>query len=188
MMREADTFEVDDVPTWSLWLMAAICFGPITLVWCFGVLALPLWVTMVGLQLTQPEHFANEPEAIWSVVWAIAHVIAGGVGLAGVLRVLTLPRFRRPKSHRIFTIGMVVVGLATVLTFNLPISLEDVSDFLHGRNAAAFLVPLVLPFMGAAWLLAKSWRYLLAAPVRADVATRGSRTRGERRDDWRLDA
>jgi hypothetical protein len=37
------------------------------------------------------------------------------------------------------------------------------------------------------WLLAKSWRFLLARSVRPDVERR-SRLRREHRDDWRLDA
>ena len=42
-MREADETDVVDAPTWSLWLVSAICFGPLTLVRCLGLLAIPVF-------------------------------------------------------------------------------------------------------------------------------------------------
>ena len=110
---------------------------------------------------------------------------AGGLGLIGLVRVLTLPP-RRPESHRYVTIAIVAVGLA-LLIFDLPMIVDPTPAFSDGRSLVCPLVYAVLPFAGAAWLLAKSWRFLLAGPVRQDVESRSSRIRRERRDDWRLD-
>jgi hypothetical protein len=82
---------------------------------------------------------------------------------------------------------MVGVGLVTLLTFNQPFAEGGISDLSEVISAGG-LVYLVLPFTGAAWLLAKSWRFLIAGSHRQDVESRRSRIRGERRDDWRLDA
>jgi hypothetical protein len=81
---------------------------------------------------------------------------------------------------------MVAVGLTALLTFDLPMlggTISDLSDSIGG-----VLLYLVLPFGGGAWLLAKSWRFLLAATDRPDFESRRSRPRPGRRDDWRLDA
>jgi hypothetical protein len=77
---------------------------------------------------------------------------------------------------------MVAVGLMTLLASEGGI--PAVSDVV----SVGGVLYLVLPFTGAAWLLAKSWRFLLAASVRPDVGSRGSTIRREHRDDWRLDA
>jgi hypothetical protein len=83
---------------------------------------------------------------------------------------------------------MIAVGVAAVLTLRLPLSIRDISDFMHGRHVAGLLIPLVLPLAGTAWLLVKSRRILLAGPVYDDTDGRRSRTGRERYDDWRLDA
>ena len=56
---------------------------------------------------------------------------------------------------------MVVIGLLTALFFHQPFvegGMPDVSEIV----SVAGLVYLVLPFTGAAWLLATSRRFLLA--------------------------
>jgi hypothetical protein len=171
-----------DVPRWALWLVAAVCFGPLTLTWLLGVLFTPFWIGMLAALLAEPERFAHDPDTtIWVVALPIGLVIGGLLGLVGVVRLLTLPRQERPKSHRIFTVGMVAVGLGTALVFNQPFVEGEIFDLSEVISVAG-LVYLMLPFAGATWLLAKSWRFLLAGPVRADVERR------EHRDDWRLDA
>jgi len=35
-----------DVPSWSLWLVAGICFGPLILVWLLGVLLGAAWLLL----------------------------------------------------------------------------------------------------------------------------------------------
>jgi hypothetical protein len=121
------------------------------------------------------------------VVWPIALVIGGLIGLIGIVRVLTLSRGERPKSHRLFTIGMVAVGLVTLLSFDWPLVGPEFSDFAYLVSVGG-LIYTVLPFAGAAWLLATSWRSLLAGPVRTDGDIHRPGIRRERRDDWRLDA
>lgn len=160
-MRSVTESDVDDAPSWSLWLVAAICFGPAALLCLLGVLALPVWFTMLSELLARPERFAHDPGAtVWNVAVPIAYVISGLIGLLGLGRVLTLPGRERPRSHRIFTIGMVAVGLAALVFFSLPLTLDDFSEGIP----ADLVVLVVLPFAGAAWVLSKTWRALIAAP------------------------
>ena len=178
--KESDRREI---PCWALWLVAVVCFGPLTLIWLLGVLLMPIWIALLTALLVKPEGFAQDPDAsLWVVVLPIGLVIGGLIGLIGIIRVLTLSRRERPKSHRLFTIGMVAVGVVTVLAFNQP-EMSELSDLI----SVAGLVTLLLPFAGAAWLLAISRRFLFADAGRANVERR-MRLRRERRDDWRLDA
>jgi hypothetical protein len=187
-MRVSNESDRRGAAPWSLWLVSAVCFGPLALLWFLGVVMLPIWVAIVGVQLAEPERFAHDSATIWDSVSPIAYVCAGFIGLVGLVRVLTLPGRERPKSHRYFTIGMVAVGLTAVLIFEFPWFTGDLADFFEPANLAAFLVYFALPVTGTVWVLAKSWRFLLAAPVPAHVAMPRSRTTHERRDDWRLDA
>ena len=182
-MRVDSESDRPDVPRWALWLVAVVCFVPLTLMWLLGLLYVLLWIGMM------PERLTHDPSAtIWDVAWPVGWWVLGGfIGLVGLVRVLTLSRREPPKSHRLFTIGMVAVGLLTLLSFHWPLVGAEFSDFVYLISVGG-LTYTVLPFAGAAWLLAKSWRYLLAAPVGADVAMRGSKIRRERSDDWRLDA
>ena len=176
-----------EMPRWALWLVAVVCFGPLTLTWLLGLFLLPFWVDMLVAELAEPERFAYDPYATpWTVALPIGLVIGGCIGLIGILRVLTLSRRERPKSHRFFTIGMVVVGLVTLLSFHWPLVGAESSDFAYLISVGG-LTYTVLPFAGTAVLLAKSWRFLLADPGRANVERR-MRLRRDRRDDWRLDA
>jgi hypothetical protein len=173
-----------EIPRWALWLVAVVCFGPLTLTWLLGVLMTPIWIAMLTALLAAPEQFAHDPDAnIWVFALPIGLVIGGLIGLIGIIRVLTLSRRERPKSHRFFTIGMVAVGLVTALTFNQPYVEEGTFDFSAVISVAG-LVGVLLPVMGAALLLATSWRLLIAAPVGAHR----SRIQREHRDEWRLDA
>lgn len=189
-MRPDSKADVDDVPRWALWLVAVVCFGPLTLMWLLGLLYVWFWVAMIAVRLAEPERFAQDPSvAIWDVAWPVGWWVTGGlIGLVGLVRVLTLSRRERPKSHRVFTIGMVTVGLTTLLIFDLPMIADPTPAFSDALSLVGPVVYAVLPFTGAAWLLAKSWTFLLAASVRPGVESRGSTIRRERRDDWRLDA
>lgn len=187
-MRIASESDRRDIPRWALWLVAVVCFGPLTLTWLLGVLLLPFWVGMLGVLRAEPERFADDPSATpWVAALPIGLVIGGFIGLIGLVRVLTLSRRERPQSHRLFTIGMFAVGLITLLTFNQPFVAGGISDLSDVISVAGF-VYLLLPLTGAAWLLAKSWQFLLAASVRPHVESRGSTIRRNRGDDWRLDA
>src|SRR6185503_2615473 len=181
-MRVDDESDRRDVPRWALWLVAVVCFVPLTLMWLLGLLYVLLWIGMM------PERLTHDPSAtIWDVAWPVGWWVLGGfIGLVGLVRVLTLSRREPPKSHRLFTIGMVAVGLVTLLSFHWPLVGAEFSDFVYLISVGG-LTYTVLPFAGAAWLLAKSWRFLLAGSVRPDVESR-SRLRREHRDDWRLDA
>ncbi len=164
-MRTATESDVPSVPRWSLWLVATLCFGPLTGVLLLGVLVLPFWVGMLAALLIEPERFAHDL-SIWHIAWPIALVISGLIGLVGLVRVLTLSRREQPTSHRVFTLAMVAVGLTALMIFDLPIVAGVFSDFSDGVPVAGVAVYIVLPFAGAAWLLAKSWRFLIAVPGR----------------------
>jgi hypothetical protein len=163
-MRTVSKTDVRDVPRWALWLVAVVCFGPLTLMWLLGVLFVPLWVLMTS---GQPERFAHDPSVtIWEIAWPIGFVIGGFIGLVGLVCVLTVSRRTRPKTHRVFRIGMVAVGLMTLLIFHQPLFEGGFSDFSYFISVTG-LTHAVLPFTGAAWLLWKSRRFLLASPQEA---------------------
>jgi hypothetical protein len=68
---------------------------------------------------------------------------------------------------------MVAVGLAALLGFSYPIGFADLAD---RRDLVGFVVIVLLPFIGAAWLLVKSWRFLLAGPAHSDAESRVPRS------------
>jgi hypothetical protein len=163
---------VDGPSTGSLWVVSVVCFAPVTALWLLGVLMAPLWVSMIAVLLIHPERFpVDRAEALSGAIAGLMYVGAGLVGLVGLLRVLTLPRRERPKRHRFFTIGMVAVGLAALLGVSYPIEVPDPSD---RPGLIGLAVTVVLPFIGAAWLLAKSWRFLFAGPALSDAEGRES--------------
>ena len=168
-----------NVPRWSLWLVALVCFGPLALVLLLGVIALPLWFGMIAVQLAEPERFPHESsEVLVGTVWPILLVVSGIIGLIGLLRVLTLPRRGRPTSSRVLTVGMIAVGLIALAVFDLGIVAGVLSDFSAGIPIAGIVVYIALPFAGAAWLLSKSWKYLFAGPSpRGSHNNRMERTR-----------
>jgi hypothetical protein len=162
-MRTEPESGARDVPRWSLWLVAIVCFGPLALIVLLGVFALPLWIGMAGAYLAEPERFSSELSgSLGDVVWPIALVVSGLIGLAGLLRVLTISRRSRPKSTRVVTIGMVAVGLVALAIFDFSVLVGVGSDLVESIPGIA--VYMVLPFAGAAWLVSKSWRFLVASP------------------------
>lgn len=164
-MRLVGKNDVADASNGSLWLVALVCFGPLTFTLLLGVLALPLWLAMLADLLVRPEAHAHDPGAtLPHVAVPIAYVLSGLVGLAGLFRVLTLPRDQRPRRHRVFTIGMVAVGLTALLIFDLPQFADVIADFPAEIFSAATLVYVVLPFTGAVWMLSTTWRVLFAGP------------------------
>ena len=187
-MSVAREFDRRETPRWGLWLVVVVCFGPLTLTWLLGVLLLPVWIGLLVELLSEPEQFAHDPSAtIGTVALPIGLVIGGFIGLIGLLRVLTLSARERPKSHRVFTIGMVAVGLVTLLGFHRPF-VEGGIDGLADVVSVAGLVYLVSPLAGAAWVLGKSWRLLVAGSGRTYAERRRPTIKRELSDDWRLDA
>lgn len=161
-MRFVNETEASPKPGSSLWLVAIVCFGPLTLVLLLGVLALPLWFSMLAELLIRPEDFAHPGASGRNVAIPIAYVVSGLVGLAGLVRVLTLPRDARPRSHRIFTIGTIVIGLAALLIFDLDRIVRTIAEFPEGIFETGTLVYVVLPLTGTIWLLAKTWPQVIA--------------------------
>lgn len=174
----ADESERHHSPRWILWLVAVVCFGPLTTIWLLGALLSPFWVATLALQVAEPQRFAHEPSStMWDTLWPIICVVTGGVGLVGLLRVLTLSHRERPPSHRWFTLGMVAVGFAALLIFDLPMLDLTIADLVDADAEAlvALLVYCVLPLVGGAWLIARSAPFLFADPRRSARRT-GDRT------------
>ena len=161
-MRSVDPPEPRDVPRWLLWLVTCVCFGPLTAVLALGVLMVPLWTVMFVMGLADPERFADAAgTSVWVAFWPICYVLGGLVGLAGLLRVLAPSRRARPERHRVLTLAMIGIGFAALAMFNVPF-LTGPWDFAGGFLDAGLAIYVVLPFGGGAWLLAKSWTFLIA--------------------------
>jgi len=168
IMRPAIKSEADDVPRWILWIVALVSFGPVMALWLLGVLYSLFWAGWLVVAFTDPERLPATflSDELWELVWPMGLVVSGFIGLVGLLRVLTLSRRERPKSHRFFTIGMVAVGLTGLAIFDLPFLLDAISGFPDGIPIVPMAVYLLLPFTGAAWVLRKSQKLLLADPRR----------------------
>jgi hypothetical protein len=163
VMRNEPESDAREVSRWSLWLVAIVCFGPLALIVLLGVFALPLWFGMAAAYVGEPERLSHElPGSLRDVVWPIALVVSGLIGLAGLLRVLTISRRSRPKSTRVVTIGMIAVGLVALAIFDFGLLVGVGSDLSAGIPVEGIAVYLVLPFAGAYWLVSKSWRFLVA--------------------------
>ena len=77
-MRVDTESECRDMPLWALWLVAVVCFGPLTLMWLLGVLITPIWIAMLTALLAEPDRFAHDQDAsIWVVALPIGLVIGG---------------------------------------------------------------------------------------------------------------
>jgi hypothetical protein len=177
-MRNTSESAASKVPRWSLWLVAAVCVGPLIVQGLLGVLLFPFWVATLVFQVAEPERFAHESSgSIWDFAWPMGLVASGFIGLVGLIRVLTLSHRERPKAHRVFTLGTVAVGLAPLLIFDGWIVAGAVLDVSEGVPVAALAIYVVLPLTGAAWLLAKSWRYLFAGPTHEPLHVRKRATR-----------
>jgi hypothetical protein len=153
-----------EAPRWLLWLVALTSFGPVMVLWLLGVLYSLFWAGWLFVALTDPERLPDAflSDGAWDFVWPMGLVVAGFLGLVGLLRVLTLSHRERPSSPRVFTMGMVAVGLTGLAIFDVPLLLEAISGFPDGIPAAPIVLYLVLPFAGAAWVLCKSKKFLLA--------------------------
>jgi len=162
VMRIASECGTTDVPRWSLWLVALVSFAPVAALWLLGVLYSLFWTAVLAVGVTPPERLQGPLlDEISGVIGSIGLVIAGFIGLVGLLRVLTLPR-REPKTHRFFTIAAVAVGLTGLAIFDLPFLLDAASGFSDGIPVMPIALYLVLPFTGGAWILAKSRKFLFA--------------------------
>jgi hypothetical protein len=125
----------------------AICFGPASLILCLGVLALPLWLSMLSAYLdgtvVPPEAGERYP---WDLIWPIAVVSLGIVGLIGLMRVVTIVLRNKPHANgRVFTVACVLSGIASLALFNFTLGGIDPSEALLGS-----LIYTILPAIGAA--------------------------------------
>lgn len=129
---------------------------------------LPFWLAAISGRVMEQEaisHDSYEALVVGSI-WPTALVLSGIIGFAGLVRVLTLPRDRRPESTRVLTVAMVAIGLTALAIFDLSIVVGTLSDLSAGIPVAGIVIYIVLPFAGAAWLMSQSWRYLFAGPGR----------------------
>jgi hypothetical protein len=147
------------------YFVAAICFGPLLFVLLLGLVAVPIWVSMIAMQVAEPEQFSNESSGtIWDGVSPLLLMISGFIGVAGILRVLgLLRRGRASVTSRRITVAMVAVGLIALLAFDAIVFVPGVfSEEVGNLPVAGLFIYVVGPFYGAVWLLRAAGDMLFA--------------------------
>jgi hypothetical protein len=134
-----------------------VCFGVLIPLLLLGTAALPMWIAIL-----QTECFkfaaAKNPDAglLLLAVAPIALVVAGNLGLAGIVRVLYLLSQHRPAAKRhLGTLTLLCAGIAGVAGFNL---LEGPRDLLG--QPVAFALYFGLPMLATGHLLFLGRRFL----------------------------
>jgi hypothetical protein len=132
-------------------VVATACFSLLLLVLALGVLALPMWVSMLVAKIAQPERFAVD-EPIWPIVLSIIEVLSGVAGILGLLRTLALLRKRAAVQSRRLTGLMVATGLVGLSVFNWVVFIPGIftDDDVPWMALAVYVA---LPYLGAACLV-----------------------------------
>jgi hypothetical protein len=147
----------------SLYVVAVVCFGPLALILLMGLLAVPVWVAMIAMHLTEPERFSNDVSGtIWDGVWPIVLVVCGLLGIVGLFRSLALLRHDASALSKSATRAMVIAGLTALLVFDLLVLVPGLfSEPMEESPVVGLLIYVVLPFFGAAYVLSATWKLLL---------------------------
>jgi hypothetical protein len=162
-MGLASSSHHDDRPRWSLYLVALVCFGPLALIVLLGLLvAVPTWIGNIAEEIPEPERFSNPTSGtIWDDIWPILLVVSGLLGLIGLFRLFALVHHGATSASRKLTLALIVVGLTALLAFDLLIFPGTLSsEALENWPITGLAIYLVLPFLGAAWLLLSTWKWL----------------------------
>jgi len=140
---------------WSrglLYALAAVCFAPLLSILALGVIAVPMWTSMLVMKVAQPNHF-DPNDSSWHIAFPIVCVVAGVIGTIGLFRTLALLKNDATVRSRKLTSVMVGVGLVGLSLFNLtmfaPFSVSD-DD---GVRWMALAVYVVLPYFASACVL-----------------------------------
>ena len=97
-----------------LYVEVAVCFGPLVVVWLIGVLLFPVWAIMIVGYFNGWIPFA-EPEGIlpWRVLWPMVMVVSGGVGMFGLIRLVSLASLETPRPERERTTLLAISGVGS---------------------------------------------------------------------------
>jgi hypothetical protein len=150
---------------WSrrlLYVVALVCFAPLVSILALGVIAVPMWISMLVMKIAQPNRF-DPDDSSWHIVFPIFSVVAGLIGTIGLFRALALLKNEATVRSRKLTSVMVAVGLVGLSLFNLitfaPFSESD--D--EGVPWMALAVYVLLPYFASACLLYATRKSLLSA-------------------------
>jgi hypothetical protein len=149
------------------YLELAVCFGPVVIVWLFGVLLFPIWLIMIIGYFTGLIPF-DEPEGIlpWRVLWPMVMVVGGGIGMFGLMRAIWLAEQDAPKpGWSKTTLLAMLVGVGGLAFFNLY---SSSISFYEG------LLLLVLPCVGAIHLVFLARHSLLKGLVSSALDDRST--------------
>jgi hypothetical protein len=136
--------------------VAVVCFGPLALALTIGLWLVPIWVSRIERYLNGPERLSRGAlQALWESVWPIGMEVVGFLGLIGLFRLLALLHHDASVASKRVTLAMIIVALTALLAYDLSVSVESwlIGDW-------AFYV--MLPFIGAVWLLFATRKVLLA--------------------------
>jgi hypothetical protein len=150
---------------WSarlLYVVVAVCFAPLLSMLALGVIAMPMWISMLVMKIIQPKRF-DPGDSIWHIVFPIVSVVGGVIGTIGLFRALALLGKDANVRSRKVTSAMVAVGLAVLSVFNLitfePFSTND--D--EGSDWISLAVYVVLPYFASICVLYAARKSLWSA-------------------------
>jgi hypothetical protein len=142
-------------PRWSrglLYALAAVCFAPLLSTLALGVIAVPMWTSMLVMKLAQPNHF-DPGDSAWHIAFPIVWVVAGVIGTIGLFRTLALLRNDATVRSRKLTSVMVAVGLVGLSLFNVTVFAPFSESDDEEVPWMALTVYVVLPYFASACLL-----------------------------------
>ena len=124
---------------------AVACFAPLAFTLFFGILIFPVWTGMLfaywtGLVKPEPDGSLGMP---WVVIWPMAMVIWGVVGLLGLARVVGILFSGNPSPRwPILTVTLMALGALAVIVFS---AFSAPNPF---EQPIQFIVLFALPIVG----------------------------------------
>lgn len=134
-------------------VIAVLCFVPLAVVFLFGLLFLPGWISMIGLMLFDDRFTPIAEGQVWTAVIPILIVIAGGLGVVGLYRIVRSTRHEESSSEQAAkTLILCAAGLGAVallLTYtSVSLSMDELLS-----NLPFLFIYLIFPIIGAILLL-----------------------------------
>ena len=100
-----------------LFAEAGVCFGPLGLLCLLGVVALPMWIKLLLIEITGRVDMHNSGGTS-AIVWPIVFVLTGIAGLTGLVRLIPVLSGGHSTSRDILlTRAMVFIGVFGLATF-----------------------------------------------------------------------
>ena len=151
-----------------LCLEVLVCFGALIPLLLLGTATLPMWIAILQTECFEFVAAKNSDAVMLLVAVApIALVVAGNLGLAGIVRVLYLLS-QQPPTTKLHpgTLTLLCSGIAGVVGFNL---LEGLRDPLG--EPVAFALFFGLPVLATSHLLFLGRRFLFPTQRSASART-----------------